>query len=149
MTGKLSTVPTGYTDGQAVQLYANFDANIGLNDVTFYQESSVGSDDFEVAGTDEANKYGNAYLNGFVVHDGRKIFAQVAEGQHLDEATEVDTLTAQPAPRARRRQPDDDAGDLLGGQTIKLNANFPKRRLSSRSRSSRRSARHLDRGRHR
>ncbi len=126
VTGKLSTVPTGYTEGQAVQLYANFDANIGLNDVTFYQESSVGSDDFEVAGTDEANTYGNAYLNGFVVHDGRKIFAQVAEGPHLDEVTEVDTLTVQTAPSCV------DDGNLTttpatfsAGQTIKLNANFP------------------------
>ena len=125
-TGNFSTVPTGYTDGQTIQLSGNFDANIGINDVTFYEESSVGSNDYEVAGTDEANTYGNAYLNNFVVHDGRKIFAKVSEGPHVDEVTEVYTQAAQAEPSCI------DDGNLsttptiiAEGQTVQISANFP------------------------
>ena len=40
-TGALSTTPFTYVDGQTIELYANFDADVGINDVTFYEETST------------------------------------------------------------------------------------------------------------
>jgi hypothetical protein len=125
-TGDLATTPAAYAEGQTIELYANFDANIGLNDVTFYEESPAGSGDYVVAGTDEANTYGNAYYRTYVVHGARKLFAQVAEGPHLGEVTEVYTLSPQAEPTcAEDGILSTEPVTFLAGQTVKIGANFP------------------------
>jgi hypothetical protein len=130
-TGDLTTVPPTFTDGQTIELYANFDTNIGINDVTFYEETSPNSDDYAAIFTDEANTSGNAYKYDYVVHGERRIFAQVAEGDHAGEVTEVDTLTPS---AVAPLNPDDytEAGVLstnptsfTSSQNISVIANFP------------------------
>ena len=128
-TGNLSTAPFEYLDGQTIELYANFDANIGINDVTFYEETSP--DDFSAIGTDEANTYGNAYKRDYVVHGEQRIFAQVVEGPHAGEVTEIDTITPSAAvPIDPNNYPDTgnlttDPTTFTTNQQVKVSANFP------------------------
>ncbi|MGI9085158.1 MAG: CotH kinase family protein [Aeromicrobium sp.] len=76
-----------FEEGQEVTLYANFSG--GVRNVNFYRETTPGSNTWTKIGTDEANSYGNAYLDYTVVAGDHKIFAEDVD----DLETETDSLT--------------------------------------------------------
>jgi len=78
--GSLRTNPETYYQGQEVQIAANFPDGIFV--VTLFEETTPGSGDYEVAGTDESSKSGNAYFNGYEVDGARKLFALTADGRY-------------------------------------------------------------------
>ena len=121
-SGNLYQTPESFTAGQEIQLYANFENDQGFMDVTYYKETSPGSNDFTSVGHDEANKYGNAYFD-YVVSGEQRMFAQTEGGA----ATEIDTLSPEVVSPATCT----DTGNLsttpttiTQGAKITINANF-------------------------
>jgi hypothetical protein len=87
-SGNLYENPETFTAGQQIQLYANFANDQALKNVTYYKETSPGSDDYASIGSDEANTNGNAYFN-YVVSAQQRVFARTSDGL----VTEIDTLS--------------------------------------------------------
>ncbi len=123
--GNLSTVPTTYSAGDQVELYANFASDQSGRTVTYYKETSPDSNDYSSIGTDAANSNGNAYL-GYTVNATQKVFARSSGGP----ITEIQTLT--PAPVGPVSPNGNVTGTLAAtpagfgnGDTIQLGANFP------------------------
>ena len=84
-TGVLSADPAVYTDGQNVQIAANFPN--GVFNVTLYRKSDTGV--WTTVGTDESSTSGNAYFKNYTVKSGEQLFAQKSNG----ESTQAMTLT--------------------------------------------------------
>ena len=124
--GNLSTIPTTYSVGDQVELYANFASDQSGRTVTYYKETSPNSNDYTSVGTDAANSNGNAYLPGYTVNATQKVYARSSGGP----TTEIQTLTPTPV------GPVSPTGTVTGslaqtpagygdGDTIQLGANFP------------------------
>lgn len=121
-TGNLYERPESFTAGQQIQLYANFANDQALKDVTFFKETSPGSDDYTSVGVDEANKYGNAYFD-YVVPGEQRMFAQTDDGV----ATEIDTLSPEvisPATCTETGNLSTTPTVITQGAKIRINANF-------------------------
>ncbi len=67
-SGSFYTSPSAPAESQMVKLTANFPSSQSNRMVTFLRK--VGSGEFEPVGTDETNRYGNAYLKNHQVADG-------------------------------------------------------------------------------
>ena len=80
--------------GDQVTLTANFSDSQKGKVVTFYEETSPGSGDFESFGTKAANSSGNASLAGHSVDAEHQVFARTSAGKE----TEIDTLKPSAAP---------------------------------------------------
>jgi hypothetical protein len=121
--GNLYQDPASYIEGQTIKLTANFPSSDANQVVTIYRESTAGSNDYISTGkTDEANKYGNAYVQYEVTGD-QKIFARAGNGH----VTEIDELNPEPLGACA------DTGNfyttpstVAEGQSIQLIGNFPK-----------------------
>ena len=124
--GNLSTIPTTFSVDDEVELYANFASDQSGRTVTYYKETSPGSNDYSSVGTDAANSNGNAYLPGYTVSATQKVFARSSGGP----TTEIQTLT--PTPVGPVSPNGTQTGTLSptptgfgNGDTIQLGANFP------------------------
>ena len=119
--GNLYEDPETFVEGQKIRLTANFPSSDANKIVTIYKEDGVGN--FVSTGrTDEANKWGNAYINDYVVNGDQKIFARTGDGKN----TEVDELKPEPLGSCSV------TGNFYAkptvvaeNQTIKLTGNFP------------------------
>ena len=118
--GNLYEDPATFIEGQTVRFTANFASSAAGETVTLYKETSPG--DFTSTGkTDDANSYGNAYIN-YAVNGDQLVFARASGG----DVTEIDTLEPQPLGSCA------DTGNfyttpstVAEGQSIKLAGNFP------------------------
>ena len=89
-TGVLEPRPASFNEGQEIEFLANFPSSAAGKSVTFYAETGNATNDFESIGTDsEANRYGNAYLNDYVVNDDQRVFARV---DSTGEVTQLESL---------------------------------------------------------
>ena len=120
--GNLYEDPSTFIDGQKIRITANFPSSAANEMVTLFK-APIGSDDFTSTGlTDKANKWGNAYIDGYAVNGDQKLFARSSSGL----VTEVDTLNPQPLGACP------DTGNfyispstVAEGQMVKLTGNFP------------------------
>jgi hypothetical protein len=124
--GNLSTVPSTFSAGEPVQLYGNFASDQSGKVVTFYKETSSGSNDYTSVGTDAANSNGNAYLNGYTFSAAQKMFARSSTGK----TTEIQTFTPTAAGPVTPNGPVTGSlaatpAEFSDGDTIQLGANFP------------------------
>ena len=126
--GNLSTIPATYSVGDQVELYANFASNQSGRTVTYYKETSPGSNDYTSIGTDAANSNGNAYLAGYTVNAAQKVWAR-SNGTGAP-VTEIQNLSPTPVGPVSPNGPQ--TGTLAptptgfgNGDTIQLGANFP------------------------
>ncbi len=86
--GTFSTDPAEFTKGDKVKLAGNFPDSSANLVVTFYKETSPGSNNYDSVGTDESNQYGNAYFLDYQVDAKQRMFARTSKGL----VTELDTL---------------------------------------------------------
>ena len=86
--GTFSTDPAEFTKGDKVKLTGNFPDSSANLVVTFYKETSPGSNNYDSVGTDESNQYGNAYFLDYQVDAKQRMFARTSKGL----VTELDTL---------------------------------------------------------
>ena len=118
-TGALSAEPPFYTEGQKVQIVANFPN--GEFDVTLYRKSG---DVWAPLSKVRSKTTGNAYFKEYVVQGGEQLFAQKSNG----ESTEVDTLTVTPIDPANFPTVNGTigtSGAVQDGRTGTVVANFP------------------------
>ena len=88
VTGTLAEEPATYSNGDTIQLGANF-AN-GSFPVTFYEEGPA--DTWTPLGTVQSNSSGNAYFKTYEVDGSKKVFARKTN----NDRTEVDTIAPSP-----------------------------------------------------
>lgn len=121
-SASLSVSPNTFYKGQVISLAANFPS--GQFTVTFFQETAPGSDHYEAVGTDESNRYGNAYLSRYKVVDGpRKVFA-LTEGDRYTTVKSLVPKTVDPSGPVVGRLSADPA-TFYSGRKVTLAANFP------------------------
>ncbi|MGH3457127.1 CotH kinase family protein [Aeromicrobium sp.] len=75
-TGDLSVRPGTYYRGQKVEFLANFPSGEAGATVTFFEETFVGSEEYDSIGTDVANSLGNAYFTDYTIGDRVRVFAR-------------------------------------------------------------------------
>ena len=88
VTGTLAEEPATYSNGDTIQLGANF-AN-GTFPVTFYEEGPA--DTWTPLGTVQSNSSGNAYFKTYEVDGSKNVFARKTN----NDRTEVDTIAPSP-----------------------------------------------------
>ena len=122
-TGNFYVDPTSFSEGQTVQLTANFPS--GNYMVTFYRQTA--SDTWTWDRTDPSNDSGNSYLN-YQVNGTQTLYARITSGGV--GRTETKTLTPTPAGVVAPTGPD--TGNLYqspttyaNGDLISMTANFP------------------------
>ena len=94
-TGVLEPRPSTIYEGKEIEFLANFPSTAAGKSVTFYKESSPGSNNYSSIGTDPAaNSSGNAYLNDYLVNGDQRVFAKLSTG----EVTQLLALDAKPEP---------------------------------------------------
>jgi hypothetical protein len=123
-TGNFYVVPTTFFAGQKVQLTGNFGNDQAIKIITFYKETSPGSNDYTAVGTDEANSSGNAYLNDYQVNAEQRMFAMTPNG----EVTEIHTLTPteiSPTTCTKTGVLTESPASFSVGSSITLKADFP------------------------
>ena len=123
VTGTFSTTPAEFFEGEKVRLAANFPSDVAGANVTFYRETSPGSDDYAEFDSDEANSSGNAYIPDYQVDEKQRVFASAGDAG----VTVLHTLE----PKAIEPGSCTQAGSLYAtpsfitpGQEVKLTANF-------------------------
>ena len=88
-TGTFYTLPgSGYAVNDEIQLVGNFSGSAAGDNVTFFVETSQGSNNYTDRGSDVANSSGNAYLKNFTVAQDARAFGKLPNG----DVTELGTL---------------------------------------------------------
>ena len=123
-TGNFYTSPDTYFEGEKIKLTANFPSEAGSLEVTYYKETSPGSDDYASIGTDDANSYGNAYLTNYQVDAAQKVFARTSDGD-VTELHALEPKTVEPGSCAESGSMYASPSFITPGQEVKLTANFP------------------------
>ncbi len=116
--------PTEFFEGEQVKLTANFPSEQADLDVTFYAETAPGSDEYEPIGTDDANKYGNAYLTSYRVDAEQEVFGRTSEG-HVTKRLNLQPQTFEPGSCTQTGNLTASPATFTAGQEVKLSANFP------------------------
>ena len=90
VTGALTPQPASFSEGDRIQLWANFAASAEGQDVALFEET--GSDEWTKVSSDVANANGNAYPGYEIPADPVRVYAQLPNG----DRTEIITLTPVP-----------------------------------------------------
>lgn len=122
--GNLYIAPEEYFVGDAVKLTANLPTEAALLDVTFYEETSPGSGDYDEFESDEANSKGNAYVSAHQVTEKVDIFARASNGM-VTEVQTLDPKVVDPNSCSVTGNTYVSPTFITAGQEVKLTANFP------------------------
>ncbi len=122
-TGSLYVAPEEFFEGEKVKLTANFSNEVALADVTFYRETSPGSGDYEEFDSDQANKYGNAYITDYQVNEKQEIFARAGDAG-VTELRMLEPKTIDAGSCAQAGSLYASPAIFTAGQDVKLTANF-------------------------
>ena len=123
-SGNFYVSPDSFSEGQTVKLTANFPSSAQYLDVTFYEESPKGSGEYVEVGQDESNKYGNAYLSGYVAAESTTLFALTSKGEATKRYA-LEPEVVDPDACTQTGNLYTDPSEPAPGEEVKVTANFP------------------------
>ena len=121
-TGNFYVAPDTFFDGQDVKLTGNFPSDQSFTTVTFYHETTPGN--YGSIGTDESNKYGNAYLT-YTTDGTEKVFAKVGSSGQVTEVRTLSPETVSPVSCTETGNLYVSPDPVPEDQPFQITANFP------------------------